>query len=270
MPLLSQLKQFFRPLAPEGIALAYSGGVDSTLLLSALQEMQSEEPFPMAVLTMRTRFQTDDEIAEAVSQAETMGAAVRLFSFDPLSLPQLRDNPPDRCYWCKRHVFTAFRKHCHDHGIAHLADGTNADDRHAYRPGLRALAELGVRSPLCELGIGKAAIRECARLRNLPCAQRPAMPCLATRFEYGTRLEPQMLDRVAKGEALLRRYLPGNSVLRLRVQHNLARIETAPSSWPCLIGHHREIAEGLHALGFDYAAMDLDGYRCGCYDRPSR
>ena len=143
---IDELKRNLRLLAPHGIALAFSGGVDSTFLLSVLKELHDETPFPLLALTMHTVFQPDDETEAAKRQTAEFGVEAEVFTCDPLALPEVRSNPPDRCCWCKRKIFRTFLDVCRARRIAHLLDGTNADDGHAYRPGRRALKELGVLS----------------------------------------------------------------------------------------------------------------------------
>ena len=190
---IDELKRNLRLLAPHGIALAFSGGVDSTFLLSVLKELHDETPFPLLALTMHTVFQPDDETEAAKRQTAEFGVEAEVFTCDPLALPEVRSNPPDRCCWCKRKIFRTFLDVCRARRIAHLLDGTNADDGHAYRPGRRALKELGVLSPLASLGFTKQEIRELSAERGLPTATKPSMPCLATRFEYGAELTPESM-----------------------------------------------------------------------------
>ena len=248
---IDELKRNLRLLAPHGIALAFSGGVDSTFLLSVLKELHDETPFPLLALTMHTVFQPDDETEAAKRQTAEFGVEAEVFTCDPLALPEVRSNPPDRCCWCKRKIFRTFLDVCRARRIAHLLDGTNADDGHAYRPGRRALKELGVLSPLASLGFTKQEIRELSAERGLPTATKPSMPCLATRFEYGAELTPERIAQVGRGEAFLRTLLPETADLRLRVQ-----------------GQNRAaIAETLHGLGFEFVTLDLEGYRSGCYDK---
>ena len=264
---IDELKRNLRLLAPHGIALAFSGGVDSTFLLSVLKELHDETPFPLLALTMHTVFQPDDETEAAKRQAAEFGVEAEVFTCDPLALPEVRSNPPDRCCWCKRKIFRTFLDACRARRIAHLLDGTNADDGHAYRPGRRALKELGVLSPLASLGFTKQEIRELSAERGLPTATKPSMPCLATRFEYGAELTPERIAQVGRGEAFLRTLLPETADLRLRVQGKNARIEVPPASFELMLKNRAAIAETLHGLGFEFVTLDLEGYRSGCYDK---
>ena len=193
MTRIAELKNYLREKTSAGVALAFSGGVDSSFLLAVLKELCDEKPFPLQALNMRTVFLREDEIAEARQTASSCGVPLAEFTCDPLSLPQLRNNPADRCYWCKRHIFSVFKDHAEKKHLEVIMDGTNGDDLHVYRPGRKALRELGVVSPLAELGFTKAEIRKLAAERGLKCAKKPAMPCLATRFAYGTELTPERI-----------------------------------------------------------------------------
>ena len=264
---LPELQQYLRTLAPDGIALAFSGGVDSSFLLALLKELHQENPFPLFALTMQTVFQSDEEIRETRDLSRESGVPAQLFSCDPLSLPEVRNNPPDRCYWCKRFIFKQFSAFCREHNIRNLLDGTNADDLHVYRPGRRALAELGVISPLVKFGFTKAEIRKCAAERGLRCHAKPSMPCLATRFEYGVQLTPERIAQAGKGEALLRKYVPETTDVRLRVHGKMARIEVSPEALAGVLEKRKQIAAELHPLGFEFVTLDLEGYRSGCFDQ---
>ena len=263
----AELKNYLREKSGAGIALAFSGGADSSFLLAVLKELCDETPFPLEALTMQTVFQRRDELTEARQIASSCGVKLVEFSCDPLSLPQLRNNPSDRCYWCKRHIFSVFRNYAENNHLEVIMDGTNGDDLHVYRPGRRALRELGVVSPLAELGFTKAEIRQLAAERGLKCAKKPAMPCLATRFAYGTELTPERIRQVAQGEELLRKLLPADIDLRLRVQDRIARIEVSPDELGSILRNRMEISAGLKKLGFEFITLDLEGFRSGCYDK---
>ena len=267
MTRMEQLKEFLRKLSDGGIALAFSGGADSSFLLAALKELRDERPFPLKALTMQTVFQEEEELADARGTAAGLGMDLEVFRCDPLQLPEIRNNPPDRCYRCKHFIFSRFLDYCREHGLGILLDGTNADDVHVYRPGRQALRELGVVSPLAELGFTKAEIRLLAAERGLKFASKPSMPCLATRFEYGTELTPELLEKTAAGEALLRNLLPENTDIRLRVQGKIARIEVTPSAMDVVLANRKTVSAGLRELGFEFITLDLEGFRSGCYDK---
>ena len=264
---ITELKNFLRERSHQGIALAFSGGVDSSFLLSALCELHREEPFPLKAVMMQTVFLDGSELADALDFTQKCGAELQVFHFDPLSLPAIKNNPPDRCYHCKHRIFSEFLDYARKNGYGVLMDGTNADDLGVYRPGRRALHELGVVSPLAELGFTKAEIRKLCAERGLKCAVRPSRPCLATRFEYGTELTPELVKRTGEGEKLLRNILPENTDIRLRVQKNIARIEVPPAAMEPLLRERVKIIDGLKQLGFEFITLDLEGFRSGCYDK---
>ena len=249
-----------------GVALAFSGGVDSTLLLELLCRARHKRDFLLLAMTMRSLFQKSEEFDAAKRAAERAGVRFEAFECDPLAIPEVKRNAPDRCYHCKREIFRQFRAAADAAGIALLVDGTNADDLAEYRPGLRALRELGVHSPLAELGIGKREVRRLAAELNLECASRPSAPCLATRFEYGTLLDAGLVDRVAAGEALIRELLPGAEPMRLRVHGRLARIELPVRALSEAAALREKLVSGLKELGFDYVTVDLEGFRSGSMD----
>ncbi len=248
---LERLRERLRELAPGGIALAYSGGVDSALLLAVLAELRREKAFPLSALTMRSV--VSPQAADGVP-ADVPHETVFV---EPLTVPELRNNAADRCYVCKKIFFGRFTEIARSRGIHTLADGTNADDLGEDRPGLRAARELGVVSPLAELGFRKAEIRAAAHLLGLPCAEKPSAPCLATRFPTGTQITENALRAVAAGEDFLRKFLPSNADLRLRVHGEIARIEVAPENFPKILAARKEIAGTLRALGFKRVALEL-------------
>lgn len=264
---MEQLAELLRPYTGGGITLAFSGGTDSSFLLFALKKLREEQPFALKAVMMQTIFQPQDEPAEAKEIAAELGLDLEILHCDPLSLPELRTNPPDRCYWCKRHIFGEILKYSGAHGIRTLMDGTQADDRHSYRPGRKALRELGVVSPLAELGFTKAEIRSLAGEYGLRFAAKPAMPCLATRFEYGTELTPELLGRTARGESMIRHLLPENTAVRLRVQRGIARIEVPPEAMATVLENRKRIVAELRKLKFEFITLDLEGFRSGCYDK---
>ena len=251
---LELLRAHLRPLLKQGVALAFSGGVDSSLLLAVLKGLQ---PFPFLVLTMRSPF--------APKAAEVSGVGQVVVDFDPLADATLAENPRERCYFCKRTFMARFLEVAKAKGLATLMDGTNADDLREPRPGLRALRELGVRSPLAECGLTKADIRAMARALGLPNADAPSAPCLATRFPYGTHLTVEALEAVAEGEAAVRALLPGVAPLRLRAHplpdgKLLGRLEVPKAAFPAVLAQMDALRAALPAR-FAHLTLDLNGYR---------
>lgn len=263
---LNELRRLLESVSADGVCAAFSGGVDSALLLTVLSEIYARKPFPLLAVVFATAFHTAGETASAMKQAEELGVPAELVERDVLSDPVLRENPKDRCYHCKRALFSEMRRIAESRGIRTLVDGTNADDTKVYRPGRKALEELGVLSPLAVCGFTKDEIRAAARELLIPVADKPSMPCLATRFPYGTVMTDDALRRVERGEAVLREF--GLNVVRLRVHGDVARIETDPDGFDLAASKRFEIAFALRQEGFPYVTLDLEGFRSGSMDEP--
>ena len=264
---LNELRRMLVDLSSGGICEAFSGGVDSALLLTVLSELRARKPFPLLAVVFSTAFHTAEETASAVKQAEELGVPVELVERDVLSDPVLRQNPKDRCYHCKHALFSEMKRIAADRGIGNLVDGTNADDTRVYRPGRKALEELGVLSPLALCGFTKDGIRAAARELLIPVADKPSTPCLATRFPYGTVMTYEALRNVERGEECLRGF--GLKVVRLRVHGDVARIETDAEGFELASARRFEIAFSLRReAGFAYVALDMEGFRSGSMDEP--
>lgn len=262
------LEQYLSEHVAGGVALAFSGGVDSTLLLHALLRLKQRLDFPLLAYYFHTPLHTEEETQAAIRTAQAAGAELVEMRFDPLRLPVLRFNPQDRCYHCKGHIFSHMKEDAHARGLHTLMDGTNADDHKQYRPGLRALRELGVISPLAAVGLTKAEVRAKAAEWGLSCSTKPSAPCLATRFDYGAELTVEAVRRVEAGEQLLHRLFPDQPV-RLRVhgeQKDMARLEVPPALMPQAVAEAAKIVSELRALGFHHITLDLQGFRSGSMD----
>ena len=182
-----------------------------------------------------------------------------------LDLPHFRKNPPDRCYHCKKEILGPVFAIAEARGLAAVCDGGNADDTGVWRPGMKAAAEMGVRSPLKEAGFTKADVRALSKELGLPTWDRPAMPCLSTRFPYGQPITEEGLSRVAAAESVLARL--GYSGFRVRDHGTVARIELAPADISRLAGPDRDrVVREIKALGYAYVTVDLEGYRSGAMD----
>ena len=241
------------------VALAFSGGVDSTYLLAvALETLGKENVLPLLV---QAQLHSRREGQEARAYAAELGAELKILPMDIADVPGLAENPPDRCYICKRALFACMEQEARSRGFAVMLDGTNADDVGDYRPGMRALAELGVQSPLKELGFTKEEIRRFSAARGLPTAAKPALACLATRIPFGTRLEEAVMRRIDEAETRLMAL--GFAKVRVRAHGNVARIEVPKEQIPDVAARAQEVAEAVRACGFDFAALDLDGYKMG-------
>ena len=240
--------------------IAYSGGVDSTFLAVIARDVLGEKAQAVFV---DSAVITTDEKEEAERMAADLGLHFEIIKGYPMDNPVFITNPPDRCYHCKLGIFTLVKELAEKKGLAYVSDGTNADDSGDYRPGLKALQEVGVRSPLLEAGLIKAEIREISREMGLPTWDKPAAPCLATRIPYKTEITMEALQMIEKGE----KYLRGLGLRDLRVRHHgdIARIEVIPSEMPVIMQEEtrKEVVAQLKDIGYRYVTLDLAGYRSG-------
>lgn len=243
-------------------AIAFSGGVDSTLLVAEARRVLGRDN--VLAVTADSETYVSEELERARELAEQLDVRHTVIETRELDVPHFRNNPPTRCYYCKHELFSTVKKIAEANGLAAVCDGANADDVNAWRPGLKAAAELGVRSPLKEAGFTKDLVRALSRDLGLPTWDRPAMACLASRFPYGEPITEQKLGRVAAAEALLRTL--GFMGCRVRDHETIARIEVAPSDIPHLIEHRERLTRDLKALGYAYVTADLEGYRAGAMD----
>jgi uncharacterized protein len=256
----TRLRQILADLGT--VAVAYSGGTDSTYLLAVCCDVLGTEN--VLALTADSPLTPRAELAEARHQAAQLGVRHRVLPSNDLDHQAIVANPPDRCFHCKFTRFEFLLEISHAEGLAHLIHGENADDAADYRPGRRAAEELGVRAPLREAGLAKSDVRALSRLRGLTTWNKPANACLASRFPYGTALTAEGLARVEAAEEALQRVLDLRQ-LRVRDHFPTARIEVPPER----IGHlaqpdARAIAvQELRTLGYRYITLDLEGYRMG-------
>jgi len=242
--------------------VAFSGGVDSSFLLYRAQSIKNTD---VIGVTIRTPYIPEIEIREAIEFAGSHGINHRIID---LSFPEsIRNNPSDRCYICKKTLFSELLGFAANNGFSYVVDGTNADDTNAYRPGLKALIELGIRSPLLEAGLTKKDIRELLRKEGLPVGDKPAMACLLTRIPYNTTVTEGMLKMIGQAEYfLLESGYPGT---RVRMHGDLARIECLPGYLERIIQSPDKelIIYNLKKIGFRYVSLDLEGYRSGSADQ---
>jgi len=241
------LSEFFRK--NERIAVALSGGVDSSYLLWAASEAGADVRGYFA----RSQFQPDFELEDARKIAELAGVPLGVIGVDALEWDGVADNPPDRCYHCKRALFSEIIAEAGRDGYGVVCDGTNASDDAGDRPGMRALRELGVVSPLREAGLGKADIRRLSREAGLPTASKPSYACLATRIPAGEPITPEKLRKISRAEDFLRE--KGFTNLRVRWYHGIARLQLPENQFAAALRLRGEIAGALS--DWDGVALDL-------------
>ena len=188
-----------------------------------------------------------------------------VLEIDGLEQTGIYDNPIDRCYRCKKHIFGKIKEQAAELAADFVLEGTNMEDMHAYRPGIKAVEELGVKSPLREAGFTKEEVRKLAGEHGISVAMRPSAPCLATRFPYGSSFDKEKLQKVEEGENYL--YSLGFYNVRLRVHGEIARLEVDYAEMDRLFDRRKEITEYLKNLGYRYITADLEGFRSGSMDR---
>lgn len=258
------LQARMRELVSEDICLAFSGGVDSSLLLKVAADAAAETGKKVYAVTFDSRLHPSCDLRIARQVAGELGGIHQVMEVDELEQEEIRMNPVNRCYLCKRHLFMTLKKLAGEKGVRRILDGTNEDDMHVYRPGIRALKELGIISPLAELHITKEAVKGMASEYGISVASRPSTPCMATRLPYNTRIDYDVLDRIAQGEAYLRDVLPGN--VRLRLHGGIARLEVDNEAFARLLDMRADVVRQLKGLGFTYVTLDLEGFRSGSMD----
>ena len=251
-----------RALTQAPCALAFSGGADSALLLYLLVAC-AQDKTQVLPLTATTPLQSQSDLKAAQALCARLGLTLQQVPINPL--PKMAHNPPTRCYQCKRHLMQSLITHAKAQGCQVLVDGTNGDDIHCYRPGLQALQELKVISPLAQAQITKAQVRALLDEVGLQAFNRPSVPCLATRFAYGMELNANLIAAVGKAERQLQAL--GFTQLRLRVHPgSVARLEVPIAELNAVLTHRLEIIALIKATGLNYVTLDVEGLRSGSMD----
>ena len=258
-----KLYDIIENLLKEKVVLAFSGGVDSALLLKIASSLRKDENDVVAMF-FKAPSSTEEDLVNAKNLAEEMGVKLFIKDVDIFVDDHIVNNSKDRCYHCKSHLFKQAIKLKDDLGYGYVIDGTNTDDHKVYRPGLMALRDLGVVSPLNMAGFSKQMVRDLADELNISVAKRPSAPCLLTRFPYGTKITPAKLDRLEKAEAFIRDL--GFIKFRVRDHSNIARIELMPEDFMAFIEKKDQVIKEFKNLGFSYITLDLEGFRSGAMD----
>jgi uncharacterized protein len=259
-----QLEQVMAEYAKENICLAFSGGVDSSLLLKAAKDGTEKTGKSVYAVTFDSRLHPSCDLEIAARVAKELGGIHRVISVNELEQEEIRFNPENRCYLCKKNLFQSLKAFAGERNIRCIMDGTNEDDLHVYRPGIKALKELGIISPLAQINITKAQVKELAAMYGISVASRPSVPCMATRLPYHTEIDYDILFRIGKGEEYISSLVKGN--VRLRLHKDIVRIEVDQEALGKLLEKRFEITSYLKELGFIYITMDMEGFRSGSMD----
>lgn len=259
-----KLQEIIEEDTKNDIVIAFSGGVDSSVLLKTAVAHAKKHGTKVYAITANTELHPMNDLAVAKKVAKEMGADHKVLQMNELADADITENPVDRCYRCKKFLFAGIQNMARELGAVIIYDGTNTDDLKVYRPGLKALEELGVKSPLRLAEFSKEDVRKLAAKEQISVASRPSAPCLATRFPYGTTLTIEDMERVDKGENFLKKYDLYN--VRIRVQGDTARIEVDTKYFDKIMENREEIVDYLKGLGYSYIALDLEGFRSGSMD----
>ena len=259
-----RLKALLDEYTKGNACLAFSGGIDSSLILKLAQEAADRNGTKLYAVTFDTVLhpKADREIASRVARENH--SIHEIISVDELKQEEIRFNPKNRCYLCKKSLFSGLLDFARAHDAAVVMEGTNQDDLKQYRPGIQAVKELGVKSPLMEAGFTKAEIRAYAKELGISVAERPSSPCLATRLPYGTEIDMALLKRIGEGEEALRNL--GLKNVRIRVHGEIARLEVDSASFPAILEQREEVLSILKKVGVPYLTLDLEGFRSGSMD----
>ena len=261
---MEEVLAYIRELAAKDIMIAFSGGVDSSLLVKLAVEETKKQGNRVYAVLVKTMLHPVSEETEAKKTCEELGAVFLVEHVDELAEAGIEDNPVDRCYRCKKSIFSKLMNKKEELKAGVLLDGTNASDLLQYRPGIRALQELHVVSPFAKFGITKEQIREEAEKRGISVANKPSMPCMATRFPYGTPLTYEAIQRVEQAEQEIREL--GFYNVRLRVHQDIARIEVDACDLEKAVAARDRIIEIAKRFGYTYVCLDLMGFRSGSMD----
>ena len=255
---LKELKKIFSEM--EKALIAYSGGIDSTLVAKVAYDVLGDKALAITAISPSL---LPEDLEDARIQAAVIGISHEEVETNEMENPNYTSNPINRCYFCKSELHDTLKPLALKRGYSYVVDGVNADDLRDYRPGIQAAKERGARSPLAELGISKFEVRQLAKDLGLPCWDKPAQPCLSSRFPYGEEITFEKLQRVGRGERYLRDL--GLKNLRVRSEKDTARIELPPEQIKefVLTINLPQLVERFKEFGFIYVTLDLEGYRSG-------
>lgn len=253
---LEELKHNLRQM--KAALIAFSGGTDSTFLVKVAHDVLHENA---VAVTLASSAYPQRELNDAKRLAKELGISHIIIESEYTEIPSFRKNAKDRCYHCKKEQFAILKDIAEKNSIVHVLDATNHDDRKDYRPGMLALKELGITSPLKDAKLTKKEIRHLSKDMGIDTWDKPSQACLASRIAYGTEITKERLERIERAEDIIKDL--GIKQLRIRYHDTLARIEVSRKDMPLLLKHSKEITRHLKGLGFIYITLDLEGYRTG-------
>ncbi|MGK7934070.1 MAG: ATP-dependent sacrificial sulfur transferase LarE [Microcystaceae cyanobacterium] len=255
---LEQLKNIFAEM--EKALIAYSGGVDSTLVAKIAYDVLGDRTVAVTAISPSL---LPEELEEAEKQAKIIGIPHKTIETLEMENPDYTSNPVNRCYFCKSELHDTLKPLAQQWGYPYIVDGVNADDLQDYRPGIQAAKERGVRSPLAEVGVTKAQVRQLSQELGLSWYNKPSQPCLSSRFPYGEEITVEKLQRVGRAEVYLRKL--GYDNIRVRSQGDTAKIELLPQDIKSFVvdTNLEQLVNQFKALGFIYVTLDLEGYQSG-------
>ena len=260
-----KLNDIFKDITRKDVVVAFSGGVDSAVLLKTACDFAKENDTKVYAVTMQTMMHSVKEMNFTKETAKKIGALHRVIEINELENAGISNNPFDRCYLCKKYMFSKICEFAESIGAETVIEGTNADDLKVYRPGVKAIEELGIKSPLAEIGMTKKEVRQLAGEYKLKAVDKPSTPCLATRFEYGTHLDVDKFKSVEMAEEYIRTL--GFYNVRLRVHNTVARIEVDEADIDKLMSFRNDIVSFVRSLGFKYVTVDMEGFISGSMDK---
>lgn len=258
------LKEEITNLVKDGLCIAFSGGVDSSLILKIACDAGKTLNKNVYAVTLETKLHPVSDVSVSKQVAQEMGAIHEIIQVNEFDNKEILNNPVNRCYLCKKSLFVNLFDFAKKHYLKYVLDGTNADDLKVYRPGIQALGELGVISPLAKLNITKEEVRKMAKDLNISVASRPSAPCMATRIPYNTEINFELLSNIEKAEEFIKNL--GLLTVRVRVHKDIVRIEVIKEELSKLLEMGDRIVSYLKSLGFIYITLDLEGFRSGSMD----